>query len=43
MAIYKTTSSQTIIRKIFRDLRPDGDNWIDDAVEWIRSFRAYWC
>ena len=35
MAIYKTISSQTIIRKIFRDLRPDNDNWIDDAVEWI--------
>jgi len=35
MAIYKTTSSQTIIRKIFRDLRPDNDNWIDDAIEWI--------
>ena len=35
MAIYKTTSSQTIIRKVFRDLRPDTDNWIDDAIEWI--------
>jgi len=35
MAIYKTTSSQTIIRKVFRDLRPKNDNWIDDAVEWI--------
>ena len=35
MAIYKTISSQTIIRKIFRDLRPENDNWIDDAIEWI--------
>ena len=35
MAVYKTTSSQVIIRKIFRDLRPDKDHWIDDAVEWI--------
>jgi len=35
MAIYKTTSSQVIIRKIFRDLKPDKDNWIDDAIEWI--------
>tara|TARA_R110000787_G_scaffold115506_1_gene225427 strand:+ start:7339 stop:8223 length:885 start_codon:yes stop_codon:yes gene_type:complete len=35
MAIYKTISSQVIIRKIFRDLRPDTDNWIDDAIEWI--------
>ena len=35
MAIYKTKSSKTIIRKIFRDLKPDNDNWIDDAIEWI--------
>jgi len=35
MAIYKTISSQAIIRKVFRDLRPENDNWIDDAIEWI--------
>ena len=35
MAIYKTKSSKTIIRKIFRDLKPQDDNWIDDAIEWI--------
>ena len=35
MAVYKTKSSKTIIRKIFRDLKPDNDNWIDDAIEWI--------
>jgi hypothetical protein len=35
MATYKTTSSKTIIRKIFRDLKPENDNWIDDAIEWI--------
>ena len=35
MAIYKTTSSKVVIRKIFRDLKPDRDNWIDDAIEWI--------
>jgi len=35
MAIYKTISSKEIIRKIFRDLKPDNDNWIDDAIEWI--------
>ena len=35
MAIYKTISSKTIIRKIFRDLRPDRNHWIDDAIEWI--------
>ena len=35
MAVYKTTSSKTIIRKIFRDLKPEKDNWIDDAIEWL--------
>lgn len=35
MAIYKNTSSKTIIRKLFRDLNPSGDNWIDDAIEWV--------
>lgn len=35
MAIYKTTSSKTIVRKIMRDINPVGDNWIDDAIEWI--------
>tara|TARA_R110000851_G_scaffold298101_1_gene453542 strand:+ start:1102 stop:1986 length:885 start_codon:yes stop_codon:yes gene_type:complete len=35
MSIYKTTSSKVIIRKIFRDLKPSSDNWIDDAIEWI--------
>ena len=35
MAIYKTISSKVVIRKIFRDLKPDKNNWIDDAIEWI--------
>ena len=35
MAIYKTTSSKTILRKVFRDLNPNNDNWMDDAIEWI--------
>ncbi len=35
MAVYKTKSSKTIIRKIFRDLKPGDDNWIDDAIEWV--------
>ena len=35
MAVYKTISSKEIIRKIFRDLKPSDDNWIDDAIEWI--------
>ena len=35
MAIYKTISSKAVVRKIFRDLKPHNDNWIDDAIEWI--------
>jgi hypothetical protein len=35
MAIYKTISSKVILRKIFRDIKPNHDNWIDDAIEWI--------
>ena len=35
MAVYKTISSKAIIRKIFRDLKPEDDNWVDDAIEWI--------
>ena len=35
MAIYKTTSSQVILRKVMRDLNPENANWVDDAVEWI--------
>ncbi len=35
MAVYKTISSKGLIRKVFRDLKPDKDNWIDDAIEWI--------
>ena len=31
MAIYKTISSKAVVRKIFRDLKPQNDNWIDDA------------
>ncbi len=35
MSIYKTISSKVLIRKVFRDLKPSKDNWIDDAIEWI--------
>ena len=35
MAIYKTISSKVVIRKVFRDLKPTNDNWVDDAVEWV--------
>jgi len=33
--IYKLESSKGIVRKVMRDLKPPGDNWIDDAIEWI--------
>ena len=35
MAVYKNISSKAIIRKVMRDLKPNTDNWIDDAIEWI--------
>mgnify|MGYP003114728197 FL=1 len=35
MATYKNISSKVIIRKVMRDLKPNNDNWIDDAVEWM--------
>ena len=33
--IYRLTSSKSIVRKIMRDLKPPGDYWIDDSIEWI--------
>jgi hypothetical protein len=35
MATYKTTSCKTVIRKVFRDIKPEDDNWVYDAIEWI--------
>jgi hypothetical protein len=35
MAVYKNISSKAIIRKVMRDLKPNNDNWVDDAIEWI--------
>ena len=35
MAIYKTTSAQVILRKVMRDLNPEGADWLDDGIEWI--------
>tara|TARA_R110002096_G_scaffold22321_1_gene71945 strand:- start:4050 stop:5021 length:972 start_codon:yes stop_codon:yes gene_type:complete len=35
MAIYKTVSSKEIVRKVMRDLNPNGAEWIHDAIEWI--------
>ena len=35
MAIYKTVSSKEIVRKVMRDINPEGGDWIHDAIEWI--------
>ena len=35
MAVYRNISSKAIIRKVMRDIKPNTDNWVDDAVEWI--------
>jgi hypothetical protein len=35
MAIYKTISSKEIVRKVMRDLNPEGADWIHDTIEWI--------
>jgi len=35
MAIYKTISSKEIVRKVMRDLNPEGGDWLHDAIEWI--------
>lgn len=32
--IYKTVPLGVVIRKVMRDLKPAGDNWVSDAVEW---------
>ena len=34
MAVYKSTSCKTIIRKVMRDLKPNNADWVTDAVEW---------
>ena len=41
MAVYKTTSSKTIIRKVMRDLKPNNAHWVDDAIEWIGEALEY--
>lgn len=33
--VYNFKSSQTIIAKVFRDLRIQREDWINDAIEWI--------
>jgi hypothetical protein len=35
MAIYKNVSSKEIIRKVFRDIKPNTADFVHDAVEWI--------
>jgi len=35
MAIYKTISSKEVVRKVMRDLNPQGGDWLHDCIEWI--------
>lgn len=35
MAIYKHVSSKEIIRKVFRDMKPNSADFVHDAIEWI--------
>ena len=35
MAIYKHVSSKEIVRKVFRDMKPNNADFIHDAIEWI--------
>lgn len=35
MAIYKTVSSKEIVRKVMRDINPEGGDWTHDAIEWM--------
>lgn len=32
--IYNTVPLGGVIRKVMRDLKPSGDNWVSDAIEW---------
>jgi len=35
MAIYKHVSSKEIVRKVFRDMKPNSADFVHDAIEWI--------
>jgi len=35
MAIYKHVSSKEIVRKVFRDMKPNTADFVHDAIEWI--------
>jgi len=35
MALYKNVSSKEVVRKVMRDINPEGGDWIHDAIEWI--------
>ena len=35
MAIYKHVSSKEIVRKVFRDMKPNNADFVHDAIEWI--------
>lgn len=39
--IYKNTSIKVVLGKIYRDFRPNGDDWVNDAIEWIGEAIAF--
>jgi hypothetical protein len=39
--IYKTVSSKTVIAKMFRDLKPQSQDWVADSMEWIGEALEY--
>lgn len=39
--IYKNTSVNVVIAKIYRDFKPNGDDWVYDAMEWIGEAIEY--
>ena len=37
---YKAVSSESIIAKVYRDFKPSGSDWVNDAFEWIAEAMA---
>lgn len=38
---YRSVSAKSVIAKVYRDLKPNTDNWVGDAVEWIGEALEY--
>lgn len=39
--IYKTISSKTVVARLLRTLKPQGSEWVHDAIEWIGEAMAH--